>query len=208
MIEPFFFWFENHFYKGISLYAIIFVAMTIFFLPTTFLNLGGALIFTKFKGPTVGFLLTVFLVIFSSVLGGVIGFVIGRFFIRNWIRKHLTRRIKLFRAIDLGLKHNGFKMVLLMRMTPIMPHNLFPYIMSVTSLRIKDFITGSVVGMFPNTCIYVYIGMQLDSVADIIDGNYGLGPWQPVLITVGIVMVVVLTSLMITFSKEELNKLI
>jgi len=65
----------------------------------------------------------------------------------------------LFRAIDLGLKNNGFKMVLLMRMTPIMPHNLFPYIMSVTSLRIKDFVTGSIVGMFPNTCIYVYIGM-------------------------------------------------
>lgn len=177
MIEPFFFWFENHFYQGTALYVIIFVAMTVFFLPTTFLNLGGALIFTKFKGPTIGFILTTFLIIFSSVLGGVIGFVIGRFFIRNWIRKHLTRRIKLFRAIDLGLKHNGFKMVVLMRMTPIMPHNLFPYIMSVTSLRIKDFITGSCAGMFPNTCIYVYIGMQLDNISDVIDGNYGLGPW-------------------------------
>lgn len=159
MVEPFFFWFENHFYYGMALYVIIFVAMTIFFLPTTFLNLGGALIFTKFKGPTAGFFITFVLIIFCSVLGGVIGFIIGRFFIRDWIRKHLTRRIKLFRAIDLGLKHNGFKMVLLMRMTPIMPHNLFPYIMSVTSLRIKDFVTGSIVGMAPNTCIYVYIGM-------------------------------------------------
>lgn len=164
MIEPFFFWFETHFYQGTALYVFIFVFMTVFFLPTTFLVLGGALIFTKFKGPTMGFIISVVLIIGSSVLGGVIGFVLGRFFIRNWIRKHLTRRIKLFRAIDLGLKHNGFKMVVLMRMTPIMPHNLFPYIMAVTSLRMKDFITGSCAGMFPNTCIYVYIGMQLDSI--------------------------------------------
>lgn len=208
MIEPFLFWFEDHFYQGIALYAIIFVAMTIFLIPTTFLVLGGALIFTKFKGPSIGFFLTLLLVMASSVVGGVISFVIGRFFIRTWIRKYLTKKIKLFRAIDLGLKHNGFKMITLMRMTPIMPHNLFPYIMSVTSLRIKDFIYGSVIGMTPNTCITIYIGMQLDSIDDILEGNYGFGPWSPVLITIGVVMVIMLTSLMITFSKEELSKLI
>ena len=108
----------------------------------------------------------------------------------------------------MGLKHNGFKMVLLMRMTPIMPHNIFPYVMAVTSLRIKDFVTGSFIGMAPTTCLMIYVGTQLDSINDIIDGNYGFGPWSPVLITLGVIMVILLTSLMITFSKEELEKLV
>jgi uncharacterized membrane protein YdjX (TVP38/TMEM64 family) len=53
--------------------------------------------------------------------------------------------------MDLGLKHNGFKMVVLMR--TVVPHNIIHYLFSVTSLRIKDFILGSIVGMIPNTAI-------------------------------------------------------
>ena len=77
MIEPFFLWFERNFYQGIALYTIIFVALTIFLVPTTFLVLGGALIFTKFKGPYAGFFLTLLLVMVSSVAGGIVAFVVG-----------------------------------------------------------------------------------------------------------------------------------
>lgn len=82
---------------------------------------------------------------------------------RDFIRRKLTRKVKLFRAIDLGLKHNGFKLVFLMRLTPIMPYNVMNYMMGVTSLRIKDFTLGGL-GMFPLTAINVYLGVQLNSV--------------------------------------------
>jgi len=189
-----------------ALYVLIFIAMTILMVPTTFLNLGGACIFAKYTSQLEAFFLTSFLVIFSTLVGGVIGFWIGRNLIRNWIRKHLTRKIKIFRAMDLGLKHNGFKMVVLMR--TVVPHNIIHYLMSVTSLRIKDFILGSLVGMIPNTVIQVYIGSKLKSIDDILTGNYGFGPWQPVIVTIGIVLFLVVTSLMVSYSKEELGKLV
>lgn len=77
---------------------------------------------------------------------------------RRWIRRNLTRRVKLFRAIDMGLKRNGFKLVFLMRMTPIMPYNVMNYMMGVTSLKMRDFNMGCL-GMFPLTAINVYIGV-------------------------------------------------
>ncbi len=126
---------------------------------------------------------------------------------RRWIRRKLTRRVKLFRAIDMGLKHNGFKLVFLMRMTPIMPYNIMNYMMGVTSLKMSDFNLGCL-GMFPLTAINVYIGVQLDSINDILKGTYNLGPWQPVLIVLGSVMITLITSLLVSFSNDELNRLL
>lgn len=115
------------------------------------------------------------------------------------MRKKLTRKIKLFRAIDLGLKHNGFKMVFLMRLTPIMPYSLINYVMGTTSLRILDFFLGGL-GMFPFTAINVYIGVQLDNLNEILEGTYDLGPWTPVWITLGICLISFITSLLVTYS--------
>jgi uncharacterized membrane protein YdjX (TVP38/TMEM64 family) len=134
-------------------------------------------------------------------------FVLGRFFMRRWIRRKLTRKVKLFRAIDMGLKHNGFKLVFLMRMTPIMPYNVMNYMMGVTSLKMSDFNYGCL-GMIPLTAINVYIGVQLDSINDILKGTYNLGPWQPVLITCGCVMVTLITSLLVSVSNDELNRIL
>ena len=207
MIEPFFEWFCDNLYQGMVLYTAIYTFMVIIFIPTTFLTYGGALAFTKSIGPTYAFFVTTVLVVLANQLGGIVSFVLGRFFMRRWIRKKLTRRVKLFRAIDMGLKHNGFKLVFLMRMTPIMPYNVMNYMMGVTSLKMRDFNLGCL-GMFPLTAINVYIGVQLDSVNDIIKGTYNLGPWQPVLITLGGVMITLITSLLVSFSNDELNKIL
>lgn len=159
MIEPFFIWFEKNFFQGLFIYIGLFLVFAFFAIPTSFLILAGSLTFGRFLGPTKGFFLTLILVMFSTTLGGVIGFIFGRIFLREFIRKNLTRKIKLFRAIDLGLKHNGLKMVVLMRVTPIVPNNCFHYILSVTSLRIKDYILGNLIGMLPFCSLYIYVGV-------------------------------------------------
>ena len=207
LIQPFLEWFQENLYQGIFLYTAIYTFMVIVFIPTTFLTYGGALAFTKAVGPTYAFFITTVLVVFSNQLGGIVSFVLARFFMRRWIRRKLTRRVKLFRAIDMGLKHNGFKLVFLMRMTPIMPYNVMNYMMGVTSLKMSDFNNGCL-GMIPLTAINVYIGVQLDSINEIISGTYNLGPWQPVLITLGAVMITLITSLLVSFSNDELNKIL
>ena len=81
------------------------------------------------------------------------------------------------------------------------------YMMGVTSMRMRDFNYGCL-GMFPLTAINVYIGVQLDSINDIIKGTYNLGPWQPVLIVLGMVMVTLITSMLVSYSTDEFNKII
>lgn len=79
--------------------------------------------------------------------------------------------------------------------------------MSVTSIRIRDYILGNVIGMLPGTSVSIYIGVNLNNLQQISEG-YGLGPWQPVYITIGIVLMIVLTSLMVSYSKSELDRIL
>lgn len=166
-LEPFFLWFEQNFLKGLFVYIGLFMVFSFFVIPTSFLILAGSLTFSRFLGQGQAFFLNLFLTVFSTTLGGSIGFVFGRLFLRNFIRKNLTRKIKLFRAIDLGLKQGGLKLVILMRITPLIPNNCFHYILSVTSLRFKDYVLGNSIGMTPFCALYIYIGVQLSNLDDI-----------------------------------------
>lgn len=159
VIEPFFIWFEKNLFEGVFIYLGLFLVFMFFAIPTSFLVLAGSLTFGRYFGPTNGFFLNLVLVITFTTLGGVIGFVFARVFLRNFIRKYLTKKIKLFRAIDLGLKHNGLKLAVLMRITPLIPHNIFHYVMAVSSLRLRDYILGNMIGMFPFCAIYIYVGV-------------------------------------------------
>jgi uncharacterized membrane protein YdjX (TVP38/TMEM64 family) len=74
----------------------IYTFMTIVFVPTTFLTYAGALAFTKAIGAFYAFFVTTSLVVLSNQLGGIVSFVLARFFMRRWIRRKLTRKVKLF----------------------------------------------------------------------------------------------------------------
>ena len=208
LLEPFFLWFEQNLFEGIFYYFLIFVVLMVLAIPTDFLILAGSIIFGRFFGPTQGFFLTLLFVVTFASLGGMTGFFLGRLFLRKFIRRYLTRKIKLFRAIDYGLKNNALKMVILMRMAPLIPNNIFHYVMAVTSIRIRDYLIGNLVGMLPATSVSIYVGVHLNNIQDIQQGNYGLGPWQPVIISIGVVFIVIITALMISFSKSELQRIL
>ena len=48
----------------------------------------------------------------------------------------------------------------------------------------------------------------MDSINDILKGTYNLGPWQPVLITCGCVMITLITSLLVSVSNDELQRIL
>ena len=85
------------------LYTAIYTVLVIILIPTTFLTYGGALALTKALGTTYAFFITTVLVVISNQLGGIVSFVMARFLMPRWIRSKLTRHVKLFHAIDIGV---------------------------------------------------------------------------------------------------------
>lgn len=98
-------------------------------------------------------------------------------------------------------------MVVLLRMNPVIPYNVLNYAMSVASISLKDFTYGCV-GMLPLSAMWVYIGINLHSFAQIVSGNYQIGPIYMAASLMGGLVLAILCYLMVKASRKELSKLL
>ena len=128
----------------------------IFFIPGSILTLGAGAIY----GVVVGSVL----VSVSSTLGATAAFLIGRFFARNWVAKTVEGNSK-FGAIDDAVADGGWKMVGLIRLSPMFPFNLLNYAFGLTKVTLRDYVLASWLGMLPGTVMYVYLGSLASNLA-------------------------------------------
>lgn len=63
-----------------------------------------------------------------------------------------------FRALDTAIAKEGFKVILLLRLSPIFPFALSNYLYGVTSVDFFEYMMGTLIGFFPGTLAYVYGG--------------------------------------------------
>lgn len=138
-------------------FILIYLVATVAFIPGSLLTLGAGVLFGIIKGS--------FYVFIGATLGATLAFLVGRYVARGWIAQKIAGNQK-FKAIDQAVGREGFKIVLLTRLSPIFPFNLLNYGMGVTGVSLKDYVLASV-GMIPGTIMYVYIGSLAGSIATI-----------------------------------------
>lgn len=138
-------------------FILIYIVATVAFLPGSILTLGAGVVFGIVQGSIYVFV--------GATIGATFAFLVGRYLARGWISKKIAGNQK-FSAIDRAVGQEGFKIVLLTRLSPIFPFNLLNYALGVTGVSLKDYILASV-GMIPGTIMYVYIGSLAGSIATI-----------------------------------------
>jgi uncharacterized membrane protein YdjX (TVP38/TMEM64 family) len=76
-----------------------------------------------------------------------------------------------FKAVDRAVEKQGFKVVFLLRLQPILPFVLLNYALGLTRVRLRDYVIASWIGMLPATIVYVYLGSALHDVSDLFTGG-------------------------------------
>ncbi len=135
------------FWKPVA-FIVIYNLATVLFVPGSIVTLGGGVIFGAIWGSVYVFI--------AAMLGATSAFLIGRYLSRDWIAKQMEGNPK-FKAINQAIAKEGFKIVLLTRLSPIFPFNLLNYAFGVTQVSFKDYFLGSI-GMIPGVIMYVYLG--------------------------------------------------
>ena len=89
--------------------------------------------------------------------GGVAGFVLARTLFRDlarpWVERHLS-----LRAIEADIAEEGWRLVVLLRLSPIAPFGITSYALGLTRLRFTDYLIGTL-GSIPALAAYVYVGV-------------------------------------------------
>src|SRR5581483_10417397 len=87
----------------------------------------------------------------------------------------------------------GFRIVLLTRLSPVFPFNLLNYAFGLTRVGFRDYVLGSVLGMIPGTVMYVYLGSLLTSVTELASGRRSGGAAQDAFYFGGLVATIAVT---------------
>jgi uncharacterized membrane protein YdjX (TVP38/TMEM64 family) len=153
--------------QGLGIWGPVFVAAfyivaCVLFLPGSILTLGAGFIFKVVVGSIT--------VSIGSTLGACAAFLVGRTVARKWIAGKVARNEK-FKAIDEAVAQQGFKIVLLTRLSPIFPFNMLNYAFGLTKISFWKYALSSWIGMMPGTIMYVYLGAGLRSLADVAAGQ-------------------------------------
>jgi uncharacterized membrane protein YdjX (TVP38/TMEM64 family) len=141
----------------------------------------------------------------GSTLGATAAFLAGRTLVRGLIEPRIAHHPK-FAAIDQAVGEQGFKIVLLTRLSPALPFNLLNYAFGLTRVRLRDYVLASWIGMFPGTAMYVYLGSAAKNLAALVAGDFEGGPAQKVLFFIGLAATVVVTVLVTRVAKRALDQ--
>lgn len=190
-------WIQAHRTAAWPLFILSYIAATILLVPGTILTLAAGFVF----GLPVG----VALVSLSSVAGASCAFLIGRYFARDWVRQRIAS-LPRFGALDRATHHDGFLIVLLVRLSPLFPFNVTNYGLGITAARFRDYLLASWIGMLPGTVLYVYIGTLVLDVAQLASGGIAELSAQRYLLVGGFVATVVLTVLITHRASRALSK--
>jgi uncharacterized membrane protein YdjX (TVP38/TMEM64 family) len=189
-------WAENHRYAAGGLFVVAYIAAAVLAVPGTILTLAAGVVF----GVTLG----VALVSAGSLLGALTAFLLGRFVTRGWVAERVARSARL-RALVAVSRDDGFKIVLLARLSPLLPYNVLNYLFGLTAVRLGDYVLGSWLGMLPATVLYVYIGTLTKTVSALTGGNLAADWPRRALLLAGFVATVGLAALIARRATRELR---
>lgn len=87
-------------------------------------------------GAMFGLWVGVLFVWVSATIGESIEFLLGRFLLRKWVRE-LTANWSVWQALQAALQEDGWKLVILLRISPVMPFSVINYALGTSSLPVS-----------------------------------------------------------------------
>lgn len=188
--------------QGLGPWAPVFVAAfyivaCVLFLPGSVLTLGAGFLFKVVVGTIT--------VSIGSTLGACAAFIVGRTIGRQWISSKIAANEK-FAAIDNAVGKEGFKIVLLTRLSPVFPFNLLNYAFGLTKVSFWRYAFASWLGMLPGTVMYVYFGAGLRSLAAAAAGKVETGTAGRIFFWVGLAVTIAVTLFITQIARRALQQ--
>lgn len=136
---------------GVAAFALLYAASTLALLPAAVLTVAAGSIWGLFWGTVI--------VQAVSVVADWIPFVIARRLGRARLRRWLDRgHAPALDALDAAMRAQGFKLVCLLRLSPVAPYNVMNYLLGLTPVSTPTYLVASAIGSTPPCLAFVWAG--------------------------------------------------
>jgi uncharacterized membrane protein YdjX (TVP38/TMEM64 family) len=175
------------------IYGAVYVAAALLLVPGALLTIGAGLLFGLVQGTL--------LVLLSATLAAALAYLIARHLARDRVERW-ARKSPRFTAIDAAIREQGWKVVVLLRLSPLVPFSLSNYLYGLTAVRFWPYVAASAAGMIPGTLLYVSIGAAGRAAAQ----GRGRSPLEWALLGLGLAATAAATVLVGRAARRELGK--
>ncbi len=176
-------WIEQTGWMGWVWFTLLYTLSCIFFLPGSLLTVGA--------GVAYGFGPGTVLVSVSSMVGAVVNFATSRYLLHDRLHRKFENNAR-FRSLDRAIASHGWRVILLSRVSPFVPHSLVSYACGLTTISLTRFALASWVGFIPISAAYAYTGAMIGKIARAKAGiPHGIESW--IFYGFGLVITVVVT---------------
>lgn len=187
---------------GIFSFICIYFVATVCLLPDAVLTLGGGFIFAHAFGFPLGVLLGFITTFIGSTSGGLVAFLLGRFILRDWAQ-NLISHYPYFKAIDSALQKNCLRIMVLLRLTPVIPFGILNYASGITSIPFLEYATA-MLAVIPAAIMFTAVGASANSVTESTSAGNN-DTIKIVFIVMGVIFGTLSVMTISHYAKKELN---
>ncbi len=134
---------------GVLIYGAAYAGALVVLLPAAPFTVGAGLIYGLWGFP---------LALGSATLGASLAFLVSRHLVRGRVARLIATRPGL-RAIDRAVAEEGWRVVALLRLSPLVPFNLQNYACGASSIGFWPYVAATGAGIAPGCLLYVYLGV-------------------------------------------------
>mmetsp|Transcript_24044 Transcript_24044/g.43582 ORF Transcript_24044/g.43582 Transcript_24044/m.43582 type:complete len:301 (-) Transcript_24044:1481-2383(-) len=178
----------------------------VLFVPGSILTIGTGFAFGTAFGTFMGVILASIAVFFGAFIGSVASFLLGRYLFRDCVVQ-LAASYPIFQAVDRALQGNGLKIMILLRLSPLIPYNALDYMSGITAISLWAY-SVALVAILPGVIMFTFIGATASS---LVDGTKEASESRVVRIfsmVFGITFAIIGVSVASYYSKIELDKML
>jgi uncharacterized membrane protein YdjX (TVP38/TMEM64 family) len=181
---------------GGVLYGLVYTVAALAFVPGSVLTIGAGLLFGVLWGTVI--------VSAASTAAAALAFLIARYVARARVER-LARENEKFAAIDGAIRDEGWRVVALLRLSPLVPFNVSNYLYGLTPVPFGPYVLASWIAMLPATVVYVWIGAAGKAAAGA-GGERTRSPLEWALIGAGFLATVLVTVMVTRAARRRLAR--
>lgn len=144
-------------------FTALYIAAALLLVPGSILTLAAGALFGVVTGT-----LTVSV---AATTSAALAFLIARYFARDALAHRTTSQPR-FAAVDRAIGEQGWKIVGLLRLSPVIPFSLSNYLYGLTAIPFGPYVLVTWLAMLPGTLLYVTLGaMAAAGVESVVGGG-------------------------------------
>ena len=190
-LEQFRAWVQSQGARGAIVFGVVYIIATVAMAPAAPFTIAAGLAYGLWAFP---------LVIVSATLGACAAFLTGRHLARRCVAGMIERRPRLA-AIDRAVAEEGWKIVALMRLSPVVPFNLQNYFFGVTRVGFVAYAVATFFAIMPGALLYIWIGSIGAAAAE-----GGGGPVQWTFFALGLLATIAVTVIVARRARRRLAR--